>query len=72
MFFNRGSRIHRDKLTEDNAHIFEDIDLVLKDRGQIIMRELINKKAESPIRRKRFKDVKATKMSNDKIIAEII
>jgi hypothetical protein len=36
------------------------------------MREVINKMAESPIRRKRFKDVKATKMSNDKIIAEII
>ncbi|KKC30573.1 hypothetical protein CDSM653_00428 [Caldanaerobacter subterraneus subsp. pacificus DSM 12653] len=26
--------------------------MILKDRGQIIMRELINKTAESPIRRK--------------------
>ncbi|MCS3917280.1 hypothetical protein M2349_002421 [Caldanaerobacter subterraneus subsp. tengcongensis MB4] len=36
------------------------------------MIELINKTAESPIRRKRFKNIEATKMSNDKIIAEII
>ncbi|EIW00911.1 hypothetical protein ThesiDRAFT1_2040 [Thermoanaerobacter siderophilus SR4] len=36
------------------------------------MREVINKTAKSPIRRKRFRNVKATKMSNDKIIAEII
>ncbi|EGD51005.1 hypothetical protein TheetDRAFT_2193 [Thermoanaerobacter ethanolicus JW 200] len=51
---------------------FEDIDLILKNRGQIIMREVINKTAKSPIRRKRFRNVEATKMSNDKIIAEII
>ncbi|EGD50267.1 hypothetical protein TheetDRAFT_1010 [Thermoanaerobacter ethanolicus JW 200] len=36
------------------------------------MREVINKTAKSPIRRKRFRNVEATKMSNDKIIAEII
>ncbi|EGD51196.1 hypothetical protein TheetDRAFT_1964 [Thermoanaerobacter ethanolicus JW 200] len=37
------------------------------------MREVINKNGEKvQIRRKRFRNVEATKMSNDKIIAEII
>jgi hypothetical protein len=43
--------IHGNKLTGGNAHIFEDINLILKNRGQIIMRKIINKTAKSPIRR---------------------